>query len=397
MIMDKKSLVFISAKRTPFGAFGGEYKDLSPVELSVLSAKAALSDSGLSPEDIDSVIYGHVLYSSPDSIYVPRHVGLKLGIPVDRDALGINRLCGSGFQVVIEAYQRMVTEGQKAILVGGVENMSMAPYLLRSGRFGSKMGNQPLIDSMTEALTDLYVNMPMAITAENLAEKYKISREACDEFALRSQLNAKEALNNGYLKEEMTPVTLAVKGKEYVYASDTHMRPDTTAEQLSKLKPLFKKDGVVTAGNASGIVDGAASLIVAEESYARTNGLSPMGRLVSFGVVGCDPATMGIGPVNAVREALNKANLKLSDMDLIEINEAFAPQVLAVLKELNVPTERVNLCGGAIALGHPLAASGTRIVGHLLHELKRRKKRFGLGTACIGGGQGIAIIVEAMT
>jgi len=395
--MSKKSLVFLSAKRTPFGSFGGEFKDLSPVDLSLTSARGALEESGLEASDVMSAIYGHVLYSSPDSIYLPRHVGLKLGMPMERDALGINRLCGSGFQVIVEAYQQMLSDDHNVILVGGVENMSMAPYLLRTARFGSKMGHQPMIDSMSEALTDLHVNMPMAITAENLATKYKISREECDAFALQSQQRAQDAIQNGHLKKEITPVRLSVKGKDLLFEADTHPRKDTTSEQLSKLKPIFKKDGVVTAGNASGIVDGAASMVLAEESYARSRGLKPLGRLVSYGIVGCDPSIMGIGPVNAVRIALNKANLKLSDMDLIEVNEAFAPQVLAVLKELSLKPDAVNLSGGAISLGHPLAASGTRIVGHLLHELRRRGKRYGLGTACIGGGQGIAMLVEAMT
>lgn len=400
--MNQKSLVILSAKRTPFATFGGEFKEISPVELSRVSAESALKEAGferagLDPkETISGLIYGHVLYSSPDSIYLPRHVGLKLGIPQSVDALGINRLCGSGFQVLIDAYHRMMVDGDKALLVGGAENMSMAPYLARSARFGARMGHQPLIDSMTEALTDLHVGMPMAITAENLAEKYKISRSRVDSFALRSQYLAKQSLDKNIFNTEIAPLTLQQRGKEVVISNDSHPRPDTTPAQLEKLKPLFKKDGVVTAGNASGIVDGAASLVVAEEQFARDRGLKPLARMVSYGVVGCDPSIMGIGPVAAMHQCLNKANLKLSDMDLIEINEAFSPQILAVLDELKLKEDRVNLNGGAIAIGHPLAASGSRIMGHLCHELRRTGKRYGLGAACIGGGQGIAILLEAM-
>lgn len=391
-----ESLVIVSGRRTAFGAFGGGMKDISPTELGLAAAKAAIQESGLSGDAFDHVIVGNVLHSAPDSIYTPRHIGLKAGLPIAVPALGINRLCGSGFQVLVEAYQQMRAGDAKIALVGGVENMSMAPYLLRTARFGNKMGNAAVIDSMTESLTDLYAQAPMAITAENLAEKYKITREESDAFALQSQKRYAAAREKGLFKSEITPVTITDrKGQSIQLTEDEHARPDTTPEILAKLKPVFKKDGQVTAGNASGIVDGAAMLVVATESEARSRKLPILGRLVSYGVAGCEPKLMGIGPVPAAKIALERAGKSLGQMDLIEINEAFAPQALSVQRELGFGSENFNVNGGAIAVGHPLAASGTRIVLTLLQELRRRGKKYGLGAACIGGGQGIAVILEA--
>lgn len=388
-----ETLVFLSGKRTPFGANGGSLKDVFPSDLGVVASKAALEQAKVSPEKIDHVIFGAVMQSAPDSIYIPRHIGLKAGVPQEIPALGINRLCGSGFQVIVEAYHQMLAGDTKFALVGGVEAMSMAPYLLRKTRWGQKMGNQQLTDSMLESLFDTYAQAPMAITAENLAVEYKITREEADQFSLRSQMLCSEAQKAGRFNDEIAPMDAPlIKTK---LSNDEHPKPDTTLEGLAKLKTVFKKDGVVTAGSASGIVDGAAAMVVSTESAAKSAGLTPLGRLVSYGISGCDPKIMGIGPVPSSREALRRAGMKLEQMDLVEVNEAFAPQAMSVEKALGINREIFNVNGGAIAIGHPLGASGTRITMHLLYELKRRKKRYGLGTACIGGGQGIALVVEA--
>lgn len=396
MAKKNQTLVFLSGKRTPFGAMGGSLKDVGPTDLGVVAAKAALEQAGVRPEQIDHVILGNVFHSSGDSIYTARHIGLKAGVPQEVPSLGINRLCGSGFQVFVEAFHQMLAGDTQVALVGGVENMSMSPYVLRGTRFGMKMGHGQIIDSMLESLFDVYAGMPMAITAENLAEKYKLSRQQVDEFALRSQRRCQEATKKGVFSAEIVPFPITDrKGNVITLAQDEHPKADTTLEILTKLKPVFKKDGVVTAGNASGIVDGAAFSVVATESEAQKMGWKPMGRLVEYGIMGCDPKLMGIGPVPAAKEALRRAGMTLDQMDLIEVNEAFAPQALSVQKELGIPDEKFNVNGGAIAIGHPLAASGTRITQHLLYELKRTNKRYALGSACIGGGQGIALIVEA--
>lgn len=394
--MASESLVFLAGKRTPFGAYGGSLKDVSPTDLAILASRAALEQARVEPREVDHVIFGNVIHSAPDSIYSPRHIGLRLGIPEDRPALGINRLCGTGFQVIVEAWQQMLAGDTRIALVGGAENMSMSPYVMRGARWGLRMGNSQLIDVMTESLFDSYAQAPMAITAENLAARYGITREQADEFALRSQKLYAEALAGGRYQEELAPYPLQDrKGNSQPIEKDEHPKSETTAEALMKLKPVFKKDGMVTAGNASGIVDGAAALVVATESEARRRGAEPLGRLVSHGIVGCDPRIMGIGPAPAARKALERVGMKLDQMDLVEVNEAFAPQALAVERELGIDRSRLNVDGGAIAVGHPLAASGARITQHVLYALRRRKKRLGLVSACIGGGQGIALVVEA--
>jgi acetyl-CoA acyltransferase 2 len=391
-----ESLVFLSGKRNPFGANGGSFRDVPTTDLALSSAQAAIAQAGVRPDQIDHTIYGSVLYSTAESIYIPRHIGLKAGIPLDRPALGLNRLCGSGFQVIVEAYMQMLAGDSQCVLVGGVENMSLVPYLLRSARWGSKMGNQVVADMMMESLTDAYSQTPMAITAENLAEIYKITREQSDTFSLRSQKRYAEGLAQGAFKEEIAPFKMKNrKGEDVSYDKDEHPKPETTLDILAKLKPVFKKDGIVTAASASGIVDGAASMVVSTEKFAQSSGLKPLGRLIAYGVSGCDPKIMGIGPVPASKHALKKAGMTLGQMDLVEVNEAFAAQALSVQKELQIPDEIFNVNGGAIAIGHPLAASGTRITQHILYELRRRKRRFGLAAACIGGGQGIALVVEA--
>ncbi len=388
-------LVFLSAKRTPFGTFGGILKDINPSDLGTACAKAALEQAQVPAKDIQHVIIGNVLQSSVDSIYTARHIGLKSGVPIDVPALAINRLCGSGFQVIVEAQHQMWAGDTEVALIGGVENMSMTPYVLRGVRWGSKMGHTQMEDYLFAALTDTYCGCPMAITAENLGEKYGITRMQVDELAFSSQMRTKKAKEKGFFKEEIAPFVLKNKKGEVTLDSDEHPKPDASVDGLAKLKSVFKENGLVTAGNASGIVDGAAAMVVSTASYAKKYGLKPLGRLVAYGVAGVDPKIMGIGPAAATNIALKKAKMPLSQMDLVEINEAFAAQYLAVEKELELDRNKTNINGGAIALGHPLAASGTRITSHLIFELKRQNKKYGLGSACIGGGQGIAVIVEA--
>ena len=393
------SVVFLSAVRTPFGTFGGKLKDLSPVDLAVHASKAAIERAGVTAADVDQTIFGNVLYTTKESIYFARHVALKSGCRQETSALTLNRLCGSGFQAVVSGAQEIILGDAQLCLVGGAESMSQAPHVTRGLRWGTPLGRAPVMeDVLWEGLTDSYVGLGMAETAENLAERYKLDRGCVDEFALRSQQLSRAAWDEGVFDEEVVPVPIPnpKSGKVDDLAKDEHMRPDTSAEKLAALKPAFRKGGVVTAGNASGIGDGAAALVLGSEKFASDRGLAPLGRLVSWGVAGVDPAVMGIGPVPASRAALAKAGLSMDDMDLIEVNEAFAAQTCAVERELSLPREKLNVHGGAIALSHPLAASGARITAHLLHALRAQGKRYGLGTACIGGGQGIAVIIESI-
>jgi acetyl-CoA acetyltransferase family protein len=389
-----KNIVVVSGKRTPFGAFGGSLRDVSGTELGVAASKAALTQAKISPEEVDHIIFGSVVQAAKDSIYLPRHIGLKTGIPMDRGALGVNRLCGSGFQSWINAAQMIQTGEANVVLAGGVEQMSQIPYILRGARWGYRMGQGEVEDYLTAALTDTYTQTPMAITAENLAEKYKISREEVDQYALQSQKRYKAALDKKYFDSEISPYTIENPKGNTTLNRDEHPRPETTLENLQKLKPLFKKDGTVTAGTASGIVDGACASVLMSEEEAKKRNLKPMAKIISYASVGCDPTIMGIGPVYAIQKALKKANMKLDQMDLVEVNEAFGAQYLAVQKELELNPEITNVNGGAIAVGHPLGASGTRIMNHLMYELERRNKKFAVGSACIGGGQGIAIVIE---
>jgi len=392
-------VVFLSAVRTPFGTFAGKLKDFSPVDLAVHASKAAIERGGIEATDVDQTIFGNVLYTTSDSIYFARHVALKTGCRQETSALTLNRLCGSGFQAVVSGAQEIILGDAQVCLVGGAESMSQAPHVTRGLRWGTPLGRAPVMeDVLWEGLTDSYVGLAMAETAENLADRYKLDRGCVDEFALRSQQLSKAAWDEGVFKDEVVPVPIPnpKSGKIEELTRDEHMRPDTTAEKLGALKPVFRKGGVVTAGNASGIGDGAAAMVIASEKFARDRRLEPLGRLVSWSVVGVDPSVMGIGPVPASKAALAKAGLSMDDMDLIEVNEAFAAQTCAVERELSLPRERLNVHGGAIALSHPLAASGARITAHLLHALRAQGKRYGLGTACIGGGQGIAVIVESI-
>jgi len=392
-------VVFLSAVRTPFGTFGGKLKDVSPIDLAVHASKAAIERAGLPATEIDQTIFGNVLYTTSDSIYFARHVALKSGARQETSALTLNRLCGSGFQAVVSGAQEIILGDAQVCLVGGAESMSQAPHVTRGLRWGTPLGKAPVMeDVLWEGLTDSFVGLGMAETAENLAERYNLDRGCVDEFALRSQQLSKAAWDEGVFDDEVIPVPVSnpKTGKSEELVKDEHMRPETTAERLAALKPVFRKGGVVTAGNASGIGDGAAAMVIASEKFARERQLKPLGRLVSWGVAGVDPSVMGIGPVPASKAALAKAGMSMGDMDLIEVNEAFAAQTCAVERELSLPRERLNIHGGAIALSHPLAASGARITAHLLHALRAQGKRYGLGTACIGGGQGIALVVESI-
>jgi acetyl-CoA C-acetyltransferase/acetyl-CoA acyltransferase 2 len=390
-----KSIVIVGAKRTAFGTMQGTLKGVSATDLAVHAAKAALAQSGVAPSAIGHVIIGNVMQTSPDAIYCARHVGLKAGLPITTPAVTVNRLCGSGFEAIIQGAQQLLLGDHDAVLVGGTENMTQAPHILRGSREGWAFGKAPAVeDSLWSALTDSYTGTPMAITAENLATKYSLSRKDCDEYALQSQQRWAQANEKGFFKDEIASIEIPNKKGPIQFAVDEHARPQTTLETLGKLPTVFKKDGVVTAGNASGICDGAACLVLMTEDYAKAKGLKPLARLVQWGVAGVDPAIMGIGPAPAIQHALARAELKQADIDLFEVNEAFAPQYLAVEKELGLPRDKTNVNGGAIALGHPLGASGARITAHLVYELARRSARYAVGSACIGGGQGLAVVLE---
>jgi acetyl-CoA acetyltransferase family protein len=395
----ESGVVFLSGVRTGFGAFGGTLKESSATDLGTLASRAAIERSGLDTGSIDHVVFGNVLQTSADAPYLARHIGLRAGLPIETPALTVNRLCGSGFEAVIQGAQQILLGQSRAVLAGGTESMSQAPHVVRGARWGLRLGPAAgFEDTLWEALRDSECGLSMAETAEKLAQQYGIQRDAVDCYAARSQACARAGWDAGVFEDEVVPVPIQDrKTKQTVaWAADEHMRP-TTVEALAKLPPYFRKDGVVTAGNASGICDGAAALVVAGERFARERGLRPIGRLVAWGVAGVYPSIMGIGPAPASRRALDAAGLALDDMDLIEINEAFAAQYLAVEQELRLDRERTNVDGGAVAIGHPLGASGARITLHLLHALRRRGGRYGLGAACIGGGQGAAVVVEAFS
>lgn len=394
-----KQVVFLSGRRTPFGTFGGSLKEFSATQLGAHAARAALDAAAVDPAAIDHVIFGNALQTSADAIYLARHVGLQAGVPQETPALTINRLCGSGFQAIVSGAEQIMLGEAEVALCGGAESMSQAPHVLRGARWGELRLGEPtgaLEDMLWSALTDTGCGLSMAQTAEKLAEQYEITRAEADTVAVRSQQRAKQAWDEGRMADEVEPMTISTRKGDVEFNADEHMRPDASLESLGKLRPYFRKDGLVTAGNASGIGDGAAAVVIAGADWAEREGLKPLGRLVSWGIAGVDPSIMGIGPAPASRRALEKAGLALDDMDLVDINEAFAPQCAAVAKELGLDAEKTNVNGGAIAITHPLAASGARITINLLHELRRRSGRYALGAACIGGGQGMAVIIEAL-
>jgi acetyl-CoA acyltransferase 2 len=392
-------IAIVSGARTPFGRYCGKLKDFTAQELGAIAGKGAMERSGLDPKEFDHVVFGNAQQTSGDALYGARHVGLRAGIPIEVPALTVNRLCGSGMQAIASAAQLIQTDEAKIVLAGGMETMSQAPFVIR-GRDGFTLSpGGKLEDSLMVALLDSYCGSYMANTAELYGSQQGITREMQDEFALRSQKCAEDAYKSGRLQEELVPVPLRTHKGEPMGESlteDDHRRPQTTIEGLAKLKPAFGKNGTVTAGNASGIVDGAAAVVMMSIDEARKRNIVPLGRIVSWGVAGVEPKLMGRGPVPASKIALQKAGMSLEYMDLVEVNEAFAAQYLAVERELGLDRKRVNVNGGAIALGHPLGATGTRLVLTLLYELRRRKKKYGLATACIGGGQGIAMVVESL-
>jgi len=379
------------------GKFCGKLRDFTAQELAAIASVEAIQRSGVAAAEVDHCVMGNAQQTSSDAIYGARHVALKAGVPIEVPAITVNRLCGSGMQSVVTAAQMIQLGESHCVLAGGMESMSQAPHTIRGMRWGVGFGEGKLEDSLYAALTDSYCNMPMAVTAEKYAEQQGVTREMQDQWALTSQQRADAAYQAGRIQEELTPVPLRNRRGEptgELFTEDDHRRPDTTLESLAKLKPSFGKSGTVTAGNASGIVDGGAAVIVMPLDDAHKRGLNPLARIVSWGLAGVEPQIMGSGPVPATRIALKKAGLTLSDIDLIELNEAFAAQCLSVMKQLDLDPAKTNVNGGAIALGHPLGASGTRLLITLAYELRRRKARYGLSTACIGGGQGIAVIIE---
>jgi acetyl-CoA acyltransferase 2 len=389
-------LFILGGARTPMTQHVGALKDLSAIELGAIATRGALARSGVAADAIDHVVFGNVQQSSTDAHYGARHVGLRAGLPIEVPALTVNRLCGSGIQAVVSGAQQILLYEAGIVVAGGMESMSQVPHVIRGLRSGLRLGQGKLEDWLWEGLNDPYAGCSMAITAENCAAKYDITREQADRYALRSQQRAHAAWTSGVMAEEVVPVEVKSRKGVTVIDRDDHLRPETTLAGLAALPTVFKKDGVVTAGNASGIVDGAAALVIASGAAAKARGVTPLARIVSWAAVGVEPTLMGMGPAPAIRKALERAGLSLAQLDLVEINEAFAPQYLACEKELGLDPERSNVNGGAIALGHPLGASGARLLLTLALELRRRNKTYGVASACIGGGQGIAMIIEAI-
>jgi acetyl-CoA acyltransferase 2 len=389
-------VVIVAGARTPMSRYTGSFSDVSAIDLAAHASKEAIRRSGADPGDFDHVIFGNVMQTSADALYGARHVGLKAGLKIEAPAVTVNRLCGSGMESIAQAAQRLLLGEATMVLAGGMENMTQAPFVIRGARNGLKLGGGGLEDTLMAGLTDSYCGLPMALTAEKLAEQHGITRADADAYALRSQQAADAAYKACRVRDELVPVEVKHGKKSITVSEDDHRRPETTLETLAKLPPSFKKDGIVTAGNASGIVDGAAAVVVTRERIAKDRGLKPVGRIVAWAVAGVDPSIMGIGPVPSSQKALKLAGLTWEEMDRVEVNEAFAAQYLAVEKALGLNRDKTNVNGGAIALGHPLGATGTRLVITILNELRRNNLRYGLTTACIGGGQGIAMIVEAL-
>ena len=389
-----KNVYIMSANRSAIGGFGGTLKGFCPVDLGTLVAKEAISRSGYDPKEIDHAVFGNVIHTEPRDMYVSRVIALQSGLSKDSAALTVNRLCGSGLQAIISAIQLLALEDASITMAGGVEVMSNGAHIIDGFRWGARMGDGKVHDMMLGALHDPFGHGHMGITAENISSRYQISRDMQDQFALTSQQRASKAIEDGVFKDQILPIEIKTRKGIDIFQIDEHLKPNTTMESLSGLRTAFKKDGVVTAGNASGINDGASALILANEEKAKRG--KPLARIVSYGFGGVDPDEMGMGPVPATKMALKKAGLDVSDLDLIESNEAFAAQACAVNKQLGLDPEKVNVNGGAIALGHPVGATGAIIMTKLIYELRQRKGKYGLATMCIGGGQGIAVIIEAL-
>jgi acetyl-CoA C-acetyltransferase/acetyl-CoA acyltransferase 2 len=390
--LSSQNVYVVDGKRTPFGKFGGSLTTVSPVDLAVHAGKGLLDGINIDANNIDQFILGNVVPTTPDAVYGGRHLGLKLGADITSKGHCVNRLCGSGIQSIYDAVKLILLGESHSVLAAGTENMSNIPHLVYGSRFGTKYGPLKTVDMLLSSLTDEYAGAPMGITAENLAEKYNISREESDRFAVSSHQKVEKAYSANHFSDEI----ISIEMKRGVVAADEHYRESVKLEDLQKLRPSFKKDGVVTAATASGVVDGAATVLIANDKFCEDKGLTPLAKIIDIVVTGVDPSIMGIGPVSAIQELLDRNNLKKSDIDLLEINEAFAVQTLACLKELDFDEERVNIWGGAIALGHPLAASGTRITLTLAKQLKKMGLKRGIASACIGGGQGIGILIESL-
>lgn len=389
-MIGSQRVFIVGAKRTPFGKFGGSLSSLTPVELAVIATKSLFEDKHINPESIDQVIFANVIPSTPDTLYAGRHLALKTGMKVTTPGIVINRLCGSGIQSIIDAARLIKCHEASAILVAGAENMSMAPHLVYGSRFGTRYGSLKTQDLLLDTLSDSHIQTPMGITAETLADEYKVSRVDSDNYSLKSHLKATQAYKDHLIQEEICPIKIG----KIDCSQDEHLREEISIGEMSKLKSTFKKDGVVTPASASGIVDGACSMLISNEDYLIKNNLTPLAEIIDGQVVAVDPLRMGIGPVPAIHELLKKTGKKISDIDLFEINEAFAPQVISCQKALEIDMDKLNVWGGAVALGHPLGATGIKITFTLARELKHFNKEFGISSACIGGGQGIALLLR---
>lgn len=390
-----RGVFIVAAKRTAFGAYGGKLKGMTATDLQEVASRSAMEAGNVPADAIDSVCIGNVIQSSTDAAYLSRHVALRIGCKMDTPSLNINRLCGSGFQSIVNGAHEIMVGDSSVVMTGGTENMSQAPYAVRDARFGIRLGTDlKMEDTLWAGLTDQHIKTPMGITAENLAAKYDISREDCDMFALQSQQRWGAAQAAGAFKAEIAPIAIKSKKGMASFEIDEHPRPDATIESLAKLPTVFKKNGTVTAANASGVCDGASAVIIASEEAVAKHNLKPLARLVGYGVSGCDPSIMGIGPVPAIEKLLKVTGVSIGQIDVAEVNEAFAAQFLAVQKALGLDPAKTNVNGGAIALGHPLGASGSRIVANLTHHLQRNDMKYAVGGACIGGGQGIALLLE---
>ena len=395
-MIDEREVVVVSGVRTAIGDYGGSLKDFSPTDLAAKCIKEALSRATVDPQDVGHVVFGNVIHTEPKDMYFARVASMNGGLPKEVPALTLNRLCGSGLQAILTASQMIKLGDTNIAVAGGGESMSRSNYWLPTARWGSKMGDQAIIDSMVGALSDPFEGMHMGVTAENVASEYKLSRDTQDAFALESHQRAVRAIKNGWFKEQILPIEVKHGRSTRIFDIDEHVREDVSLDSLAKLRTVFKKDGTVTAGNASGINDGAAALVLMEKKEAELRGIKPLAQLVSYGHAGVDPRVMGLGPIPAVKSALAKANLDISDIDIVESNEAFAAQACAVSNSLNFDPNKMNPNGGAVALGHPVGATGSIITIKALYELNRIQGQHALITMCIGGGQGIAAIFKSI-